>query len=72
MLFLITCHEIQTDISLVFIVESSSRQRAKGLVQLYCQERGIELVAYMHTHMLGKPGRDLYFPIRIDTLFPTR
>ena len=73
MLFLITCHEVQTDIPLVFIVEveSGSRQRAKRLVRLHCRNRGIEVVDYMHTNMLGKPGQDFFAPIRIDNLLPS-
>jgi len=73
MLFLVTAHEVQTDIPLIFIVEieSGSRQRAKKLVQLLCRNRGFEVVDYMHTHMLGKCGQDLYVPIRIDNLLPS-
>jgi hypothetical protein len=70
MLFLVTCHEIQTDIPLVFLIESSSRQRAKAVVKRDCHERGMEVVNYMHTHMLGNPGRDFYAPVRIDNLLP--
>lgn len=59
---LVTGVELTTDTHMAFLVKETTRERAKRAVYRYCEERGWDMTAFLHTHILD------FDIIRIDPL----